>query len=122
MEVARAIAAEPRLLLLDEPAAGLNESEQQDLAKRIRNIAATGVTVLVIEHNMPFLASLAERLVCLDHGLVIAEGSARRGAARSESDRSLSGDSRVNAATESIAGDILLAVEGLTVDYGHVRA
>jgi branched-chain amino acid transport system permease protein len=74
VEVARAIASEPLLLLLDEPAAGLNESEQQDLAGRIREIADTGVTVLVVEHNMLFLANLAERLVCLDHGQVIAAG------------------------------------------------
>jgi ABC-type branched-subunit amino acid transport system ATPase component len=74
VEVARALAADPLLLLLDEPAAGLNESEQLDLARRIRAIADTGVTVLVVEHNLAFLAALVERLVCLDHGRVIAAG------------------------------------------------
>ena len=54
VEVARALAADPRLLLLDEPAAGLNELEQADLAERIRRIAEAGVTVLVIEHNLHF--------------------------------------------------------------------
>jgi ABC-type branched-subunit amino acid transport system ATPase component len=62
------------LLLLDEPAAGLNEQEQRDLAERIRRIAASGITVLVVEHNLVFLAALAERLVCLDRGKVIASG------------------------------------------------
>ncbi|HXV25973.1 MAG TPA: branched-chain amino acid ABC transporter ATP-binding protein/permease [Alphaproteobacteria bacterium] len=75
VEVARAVATEPELLLLDEPAAGLNEEEQRDLAARIRRIADFGITVLVIEHNLVFLRSLAERLVCLDHGQVIASGS-----------------------------------------------
>jgi branched-chain amino acid transport system permease protein len=75
VEVARAVATEPELLLLDEPAAGLNEEEQRDLAIRIRRIADAGVTVLVIEHNLVFLRSLAERLVCLDHGQVIASGT-----------------------------------------------
>ena len=75
VEVARAVATEPELLLLDEPAAGLNEEEQRDLAARIRRIADAGVTVLVIEHNLVFLRSLAERLVCLDHGQVIASGT-----------------------------------------------
>lgn len=75
VEVARAVATEPELLLLDEPAAGLNEEEQRDLATRIRRIADAGVTVLVIEHNLVFLRSLAERLLCLDHGQVIASGS-----------------------------------------------
>jgi branched-chain amino acid transport system ATP-binding protein/branched-chain amino acid transport system permease protein len=75
VEVARALAAAPALLLLDEPAAGLNESEQQDLARRIRAIADTGITVLVVEHHLGFLATLVGRLVCLDNGRIIAEGS-----------------------------------------------
>lgn len=74
VELARALAAEPKLLLLDEPAAGLNESEQHDLACRVRTIADSGVTVLVVEHNLPFLSTLVEQLVCLDHGQVIAAG------------------------------------------------
>jgi branched-chain amino acid transport system permease protein len=74
VEVARALATGPRLLLLDEPAAGLNEQEQKDLAKRIRSFAAEGITVLVVEHNLVFLAALAERLICLDRGKVIAAG------------------------------------------------
>ena len=75
IEVARALAAGPRLLLLDEPAAGLNELEQADLARRIKRIAESGVTVLVIEHNMLFLGALAGRLICLDRGRIIAAGS-----------------------------------------------
>ena len=74
VEVARALATEPRLLLLDEPAAGLNEHEQKDLASRIRSFATEGITVLVVEHNLVFLAVLAERLICLDRGKVIASG------------------------------------------------
>jgi branched-chain amino acid transport system permease protein len=75
IEIARALALEPRLLLLDEPAAGLNPSEQRDLAARLRGLAADGLSLLVIEHNMPFLMTLAGRLVCLDHGQVIAAGT-----------------------------------------------
>jgi len=74
VEVARALVAAPKVLLLDEPAAGLNEQEQRDLAERIRSFAADGVTVLVVEHNLVFLAALAERLICLDRGKVIASG------------------------------------------------
>jgi len=74
VEIARAVAANPRLLLLDEPAAGLNEEEQRDLARRLKQIADGGVTVLVVEHNLVFLSALAERLVCLDQGRVIASG------------------------------------------------
>ena len=74
IEVARALATAPRVLLLDEPAAGLNEQEQRDLADRIRTFGNNGITVLVVEHNLVFLAALAERLVCLDRGKVIAAG------------------------------------------------
>ena len=75
VEIARALALEPTLLLLDEPAAGLNEDEQRDLADRLRAFAQNGLSILVIEHNMPFLMPLAQRMICLDHGIVIAEGT-----------------------------------------------
>jgi branched-chain amino acid transport system permease protein len=74
VEVARALVTAPRLLLLDEPAAGLNEAEQQDLAWRMKNIAAQGIALLIVEHNLAFLAGLAERMICLDYGRIIASG------------------------------------------------
>lgn len=74
VEIARALALQPRLMLLDEPAAGLNAGEQDDLAARLRALAQEGQTMLIIEHNMPFLMPLAHRIVCLDGGMVIAEG------------------------------------------------
>ena len=76
VEIARALALDPVLLLLDEPAAGLNEAEQLDLASRLRGFAGKGLSVLVIEHNMPFLLPLVDRLACLDRGAVIAAGTA----------------------------------------------
>jgi branched-chain amino acid transport system permease protein len=75
VEIARALALEPQLLLLDEPAAGLNQTEQADLAARLRRLAAEGLTLVVIEHNMPFLMPLATRMACLDYGRIIALGS-----------------------------------------------
>jgi len=75
IEIARALALQPDILLLDEPAAGLNEREQADLASRIRTLRTLGLGILLIEHNMPFLAGLADRLVCLHEGRVIAQGS-----------------------------------------------
>jgi branched-chain amino acid transport system permease protein len=77
VEIARALATAPRLLLLDEPAAGLNETEQADLARRLRGLVDSGIGLLVIEHNMAFLAPLADRLICLDQGAVIAAGTPR---------------------------------------------
>lgn len=75
VEIARALALEPWLLLLDEPAAGLNGAEQDDLAARLRAISRDGVTLFVIEHNMPFLMPLATRMACLDYGRLIASGT-----------------------------------------------
>jgi ABC-type branched-subunit amino acid transport system ATPase component len=75
VEIARVLALEPRVLLLDEPAAGLNPAEQRDLAERLTRLANDGLSLLVIEHNMGFLMPLATHLVCLDHGEVIASGT-----------------------------------------------
>ena len=74
VEVARALAAAPQLLLLDEPAAGLNEEEQRDFARRIRESASQGLTILIIEHNLVFLQALVGRMICLDRGHIIAQG------------------------------------------------
>jgi len=75
LEVARALAAQPRLLLLDEPAAGLNPEETQALADTILRIRARGITVLLIEHDMSLVMQIAQRIVVLDFGRKIAEGT-----------------------------------------------
>ncbi len=75
LEIARALAGEPRLLLLDEPAAGMNPSETASLVELIEQVSAMGVTVVLIEHDMRLVMSLCRRLAVLDHGLKIAEGS-----------------------------------------------
>jgi branched-chain amino acid transport system ATP-binding protein len=75
LEVARALATEPKLLLLDEVLAGLNPSEVRDFAPVVRAIAAEGVTVLMIEHVMQAVMSLCERLYVLAEGRLIAEGA-----------------------------------------------
>jgi branched-chain amino acid transport system ATP-binding protein len=74
--IARAMAASPRMLMLDEPAAGMNTSETMRLIDLIRAINARGVTVLVIEHNMDFIMNLADRITVLDHGNWVATGNA----------------------------------------------
>jgi branched-chain amino acid transport system ATP-binding protein/branched-chain amino acid transport system permease protein len=74
LEIARAMASSPRLLLLDEPAAGLNGEERSQLAAIVRFIRDSGVTVVLIEHNMGLVMSLCERVIVLDSGGVIAEG------------------------------------------------
>jgi branched-chain amino acid transport system ATP-binding protein len=75
LEIARALAAEPKLLLLDEPAAGLNREETQRLAELLRAIASTGTAVLLIEHDMSLVMNVAARIAVLDFGRVIANGT-----------------------------------------------
>ncbi|MBQ0820317.1 ABC transporter ATP-binding protein [Microvirga sp. HBU67558] len=75
LEVARALAAKPRLMLLDEPAAGLNVQETEALAEVIRAVHARGITVVLIEHDMGLIMKVAQRIVVLDFGRKIAEGT-----------------------------------------------
>lgn len=78
LEIIRALASHPKLLLLDEPAAGMNHSETAELMKLILQIRQDyGLTVLLIEHDMKLVMGICERIVVLDHGVVIAEGDAK---------------------------------------------
>ena len=76
LDIARALATDPHFLLLDEPAAGLSPSEREAVARLIREARAEGRGVLIVEHSLSFLKPLADRLICLDEGRVLAEGRA----------------------------------------------
>jgi len=75
LEIARALAADPVVLVLDEPAAGLNEQETLELMALIRQIRDSGITILLIEHDMKVVMGICERIVVLDYGKKIAEGT-----------------------------------------------
>jgi len=75
LEIARALALDPHLLLLDEPAAGMNPQETEDLMALIRRIRDLGITVFLIEHDMKLVMGISEHIVVLDHGEVIADGT-----------------------------------------------
>lgn len=74
LDIARALAASPSVLLLDEPASGLGASERTDLALLLRALAEAGMAVVVVEHGMDFLLPIADRLVCLEAGRILATG------------------------------------------------
>ena len=74
VEIARALASEPRLLLLDEPAAGMNAAEREYLVDRIRRIRDAGVTVLLVEHDIELVMGLCDWVTVLDYGKLIANG------------------------------------------------
>ena len=75
LEVVRALMARPRLLLLDEPAAGLNDSETAELAALLRAVRANNITVAVVEHNMSLVMGVADQVVVLDAGKLLASGT-----------------------------------------------
>jgi len=74
VEIARALASDPALLLLDEPAAGLRFLEKQELVALLRQLRGEGMTVLLVEHDMDFVMGLTDRLVVMDFGEKLAEG------------------------------------------------
>ena len=75
LELARALASEPKLLLLDEPVSGLNDTESQRMALVIRDIQKMGITVLLVEHHMDFVMNLCDQILVLNYGEKIAEGT-----------------------------------------------
>src|SRR5207302_11095936 len=75
LEIARALALQPKLLLLDEPTAGMNPTECEDLMKLIRKVQQTGISILLIEHQMRVVMNLCHRVIVLDYGEKIADAS-----------------------------------------------
>jgi branched-chain amino acid transport system ATP-binding protein len=78
LDVIRALMTRPRMLLLDEPAAGLNDGETADLASLLRAIRVSGVTVMVVEHNMSLVMGVADQVTVLDAGCVVASGTPKQ--------------------------------------------
>jgi ABC-type branched-subunit amino acid transport system ATPase component len=75
LEIARALATEPRMLLLDEAGSGLNRPEKEELGRLIRVLRGEGVTILLVEHDIPFVMGLSDRVIVLEHGVKIADGT-----------------------------------------------
>jgi len=75
IEIARALAARPRVLLLDEPTAGMNPVETLEILEYLKGLKAKGQTMIVIEHKLPLILPLADRVIVLDHGSKLAEGA-----------------------------------------------
>ena len=74
LEISRALASQPKILLLDEPAAGMNPAESIELMQDISRISELGINVLLVEHDMKVVMGVCQRIVVIDHGVKIAEG------------------------------------------------
>ncbi len=132
VEIARALASEPRLLLLDEPAAGMNANEREYLIARIQTIRDAGVTVLLVEHDMGLVMDISDEINCLDYGKLIACGipeqiqrdekviAAYLGVDRGEVDLCATRD-LVDGESCPVPED-LLVVDGLVTSYGSIEA
>ncbi|MBM7368647.1 ATP-binding cassette domain-containing protein [Gordonia hydrophobica] len=124
-DVLRAMAMNPRYLLLDEPAAGLSQEEQQLLTSGIRTIADSGVGVLLVEQNFPLVRDIADVLVVLESGKVIASGEPEHVASDArvvEAYLGSSGESGFTKHTPASAGGApALTVNGFSVSYGRAR-
>jgi branched-chain amino acid transport system ATP-binding protein len=75
LEIARALATAPRLLMVDEPAAGLNAGEVETLVERLQMLRRDGLTILVVEHNMDLVMTIADRVLVIDYGQHLFEGA-----------------------------------------------
>jgi ABC-type branched-subunit amino acid transport system ATPase component/ABC-type branched-subunit amino acid transport system permease subunit len=132
VEIARALASEPCLLLLDEPAAGMNTTERTHLVEQIRRIRDSGITVLLVEHDIELVMGISEQVYVLDYGRLIAQGRpevVREDPAVIEAYLGVKLDRRQDLCqTRDLAAgacpepEDLLVVEGLATSYGSIQA
>ena len=113
VEIARALAGDAKLLMLDEPAGGLTHAEVDELGAEIKQIRDDyGLTILLVEHHMAMVMGISDKVVVLDFGRKIAEGTPPRGRHEPEGDRGVLGGA---------VTDTMLEVRGLTARYGPIE-
>jgi ABC-type branched-subunit amino acid transport system ATPase component/ABC-type branched-subunit amino acid transport system permease subunit len=128
VEIARAVASEPKLLMLDEPAAGMNTSEREYLVEKIARIRDAGITVLLVEHDIGLVMGISDAVNCLDYGKLIACGTAKQVQADEAVIAAYLGDGKSTVSRESLTEnelatpDNLLVVDSISTSYGTIEA
>ena len=119
LEMARALATQPRLLLLDEVMAGLNPAEIDQAVALVGKLSSRGLTIVIVEHLMRAIMAVAKHIVVLDHGQKIAEGTPERRRRKSGSDPRLS---RIRLRSRSGRRNVVIELSGVSASYGNVPA
>ncbi|MEX0603646.1 MAG: ATP-binding cassette domain-containing protein [Marinobacter sp.] len=134
LEIARALAAEPKVILLDEPAAGLNAVETSALEELIRKIAEQGITVMLVEHDMKLVMNISDRLLVLNYGRVLTQGTpeeirqnpeviaAYLGGSCTQEQFGGRGLKHADRVTAPHAKKEMLSIKGLATSYGQIEA
>jgi ABC-type branched-subunit amino acid transport system ATPase component/ABC-type branched-subunit amino acid transport system permease subunit len=123
VELARALASEPRLLLLDEPASGLTSDEREQLVALITQVKSEGVAVVLVEHNVDMVMGLADEILVLHHGEVLARGAPAEIKSNTSVIAAYLGESGDRPAPTPVArtGDPLLSVDAVSSGYGPIQ-
>jgi branched-chain amino acid transport system ATP-binding protein len=124
VEIARAMTLRPNLLLLDEPAAGMNPAEVSEISRQIKELRDSGYTIILVEHQMPVVMGVSDRIVVVNKGQVLAEGTPKEIQAHPEVIRAYLGEGTACAPTpkpSKTMGTPLLNLKGVEASYGPIK-
>jgi len=124
VEIARAMTLRPDLLLLDEPAAGMNPAEVEEISRQIKELRDSGYTIILVEHQMPVVMGVSDRIVVVNKGQVLAQGTPREMQAHPEVIAAYLGvqeECEVTRKPKLAAGTPLLSLKGVEAGYGSIK-
>ena len=124
VEIARAMTLRPDLLLLDEPAAGMNPAEVEQISRQIKELRDSGYTIILVEHQMPVVMGVSDRIMVVNKGQVLAQGTPREMQAHPEVIAAYLGEQEecdVTPKPSLVTGEPLLSLKGVEASYGPIK-